>query len=465
MNIKGKYLNKLIEVLSVQTNSTNEKLMVLFLDKTLCSMGLQYSIDSAGNVLVIKGEAKTYPCVVSHMDTVHNFVNNFEVVENPVTYVNKKTKKLIRKDIELSAKSKKTVVGVGGDDKCGVFACLYFLEVLPAVKVVFFSREEVGCIGSGDVNHGFFSDCRYIIQLDRRGKKDFITNYWGDKTISHELSSEVGIVKKKYGFKNATGTVTDSVKLWHNNIGISCMNISSGYYNPHTSTEYVSVSDLFNAIEFVHEMINTLKSKRYVSKPPKTKPYVYTFAARTYSQCKGCDEWILDSLLYKKGKELYCFSCLQKNNKNSDKTKNTIGYVCQECNKVHTYREKPTSIKGKKYCPTCAVLFACDPPITKGRKTDSYFCYICNKKIGSSTGLCIRYRVGHFYCDTCCPDPKPEITEKEPPKNLECGMCNQNISENDDEQYISGERVCNYCWNASKDDKWLHPNGEMHKVP
>ena len=61
MNIKGKYLDQLIEVLSVQTNSTNEKLMVLYLDKALRSMGLQYSIDAAGNVLVTKGKAETYP--------------------------------------------------------------------------------------------------------------------------------------------------------------------------------------------------------------------------------------------------------------------------------------------------------------------------------------------------------------------------------------------------------------------
>ncbi len=422
MNITGKYLAKLVEVLSIQTNSTNEKLMIVYLDKTLRSMDLQYSIDAAGNVLVIKGKAETYPCVVSHMDTVHNFVNNFEVVSDTIRYVFTKSKKFARNDIELSAKDgdkgNNTQVGVGGDDKCGVFACLYFLEVLPEVKVVFFSREEKGCLGSNDVNHSFFNDCRYIIQLDRRGKSDFISNYWGNKTISHELSSEIGTVKKDYGFKNATGTVTDSVKLWYNKIGISCMNISSGYYNPHSRTEFVSVTDLFNAIEFVHEMINILKPKRYKHLPPKPKKIDYKFTANTYDQCEGCLEWKLSSILYKRDKKLYCWSCLEELK-----------------NKTNTSTNLPV----------------------KTKRDDTYECYICKHKLGIGAGKKLNYRSGHFYCISCCPEPKetsPVVIEK-PPLDLECNMCNQGITEDDDEQYISGERVCNYCWNANKDDVWL----------
>jgi len=46
-------------VLAVQTNSENEKLMVLYLDKELRKLKLPYHIDAAGNVLVTKGKAKT----------------------------------------------------------------------------------------------------------------------------------------------------------------------------------------------------------------------------------------------------------------------------------------------------------------------------------------------------------------------------------------------------------------------
>ena len=205
------WYDKLIPLLKVQTNSENEKLMVLYLDKELRKLKLPYTIDAAGNILVTKGKSGLYPCVTSHLDTLHNFVDNFELYTD------------MKKNDILFAMSGKQRIGIGGDDKCGIFACLYMLEILPIIKVVFFSGEESGCRGSRKINHRFFADCIYLIQLDRRGKKDFIQTSWGRKTISHEFSSEIGLVKKKHTYKNTTGTVTDVMKLWDNNVGISCI--------------------------------------------------------------------------------------------------------------------------------------------------------------------------------------------------------------------------------------------------
>ena len=191
------WYNKLLPLLKVQTNSENEKLMVLYLDKELRKLKLPYTIDFAGNILVTKGKSKLYPCVVSNLDTVHYLVDNFELCTD-----------IDDKDT-LFAISGKRRIGVGGDDKCGILACLYMLEILPTIKVVFFSGEESGCRGSRKINHRFFTDCMYIIQLDRRGKRDFIQTYWSKKTVSNEFSSEIGLVKKKYRYKNTTGTITD----------------------------------------------------------------------------------------------------------------------------------------------------------------------------------------------------------------------------------------------------------------
>ena len=192
------------------------------------------------------------------MDTVHKFVNGFNIRSQPVNYV-LKDGTVTRTDIELRAfDNKGKRVGIGGDDKCGVYACLHYLKYMPTIKVVFFSREEVGCRGSGSVNHDFFKDCMYIIQLDRRGNNDFITNYWNNQTASHKFMSDIGTVKKKYGFSKGTGTVTDSVKLWDNGVGISCCNISCGYYDAHSSTEYISLPELENSVNFIKEAIETL---------------------------------------------------------------------------------------------------------------------------------------------------------------------------------------------------------------
>lgn len=492
--IKRKHYNKLVEVLQVQTNSTNEKLMILYLHKVLCDMGLKYGIDAAGNMLVIKGEAETYPCVVSHMDTVHDFVDNFRVVDTHFTYNNKTTKTFIRKDIELSATSDSGVVGVGGDDKCGIFACLYYLEVLPAVKVVFFSREEVGCRGSIGINHDFFSDCRYIIQLDRKGKGDFITNYMGHKTISQKLSSEVGVVKKKWGFKNATGSVTDSVKLWYHNVGISCMNISSGYYNPHMATEYVSVTDLFRAIWFVEDMINTLQATRYISKPPPPpKKYVQTTKyVSTTAQCTKCYKWTAKANLYTQNGKQVCFQCLNKDTIKpfDDDTKPILATECFICKTPFATCKSLRKVGQNFYCKNCIPICA----VAGERAT--YNCHNCDTpvKIGGDA----RHRNGHFYCTACIKelalDYVGEDTEElqcsvcglflkkgEIPLFIDgkevclhcydyntvgnkairiCTMCTLSLGELEDDQFINGGIVCNECWNKNEPREMVDNNKE-----
>jgi hypothetical protein len=56
-----------------------------------------------------------------------------------------------QKEIKLSYKAYDNdgaPTGIGGDDKCGVFACLTLLKELPYVKAAFFVSEETGCHGS-----------------------------------------------------------------------------------------------------------------------------------------------------------------------------------------------------------------------------------------------------------------------------------------------------------------------------
>jgi len=386
------WLNKLLNVLRVQTNSENEKLMVLYLDKELGKLKLDYTIDAVGNIIVTKGKAKTYPCVVSHMDTVHDFANNFEVFRD-----------IDDEDI-LFAMNGKQRVGIGGDDKCGVFACLYLLKTIPQIKVVFFSREENGCKGSMGINKGFFADCRYLIQLDRRGSRDFIQTYWGSKTISHEFSSEIGIIKKKYKYKNCTGTVTDVMKLWNNRVGISCINLSCGYYNPHANHEYVSIGALWHSVKFTEEIVNTMQPKRYTSLPPAPVVTKVSYAsASKYSQCDKCKTWKKEALLYSFWNSTnnthvkICWPC-KKEEYNKPQNKEIIVFACHECGIKSGEMEAGDSLKyaredGKLYCNQCASLFV---PNTE---TPPVKCWVCDKIIPKDHKIIERF--GTRVCEYC----------------------------------------------------------------
>ena len=91
-----------------------------------------------------------FPCVISHTDTVHN-----------IDTINIREEMLINTQGEekLSYKAyndEGNPTGIGGDDKCGVFACLTLLQELPNVKAAFFVSEETGCHGSLKASEEFF---------------------------------------------------------------------------------------------------------------------------------------------------------------------------------------------------------------------------------------------------------------------------------------------------------------------
>jgi len=419
------WFNKLLDLLMVQSNSENEKLMVLYLDRELGKLKLPYTIDAAGNVLVTKGKAETYPCVTAHMDTVHDFVDNLKI------YTNKDDK-----DLLFTMDGKKRV-GIGGDDKCGVFACLYLLKIIPEIKVVFFSREENGCKGSTAIDKRFFADCRYLIQLDRRGKRDFIQTYWGSKTTSHNFRSDIGLIKKEYKYKNCIGTVTDVMKLWNNKVGISCINLSCGYYEPHTRNEFISISDLWNSVKFTEAIIKHMKPKRYPSlPPPPTIVKTTTFYNNTmmknlqgsstpkYLQCDKCKTWKKETLLYEikgtKPLKLWCYYCkYPQKNTTSNSPKPDINskvqkaiveqsilpdgkivlFACFECGLTTSQMEKGDSLKyagdGNMYCTTCmSVLFASNEKPKE--------CFVCNRPIPKDHKIIERF--GVRVCEDCaCP--------------------------------------------------------------
>lgn len=403
------WLSKLFEVLNIQTNSENEKLMVLYLDKELRKLKLPYIIDAAGNLLVTKGKATTYPCVTSHMDTVHSFVDDFKV------YYDEDDNDL------LFAMNGKHRVGIGGDDKCGVFGCLYLLETIPQIKVVFFSREERGCRGSEAIDKRFFKDCRYLIQLDRNGSRDFIQTYWSKKTISHEFSSEIGLIKKKYKYKNATGTVTDVMKLWNNKVGVSCINLSCGYYKAHTAYEYISISSLWHSVKFTEEVVNTMKPKKYPSLPPP--PIVVNtthYNSGLYSICSMCYKYKKDTLLYvlgeeyheKKGKKV-CYPCKEKLKKGGTKKSPIItptqkkieSFACCECGRKPEELNKGEKIKrinGDLYCNNCESIFFVP-------KNNPKNCWMCNRIIPKDHKIFRRYSMP--VCEDCSCPSDPEWIE------------------------------------------------------
>jgi len=253
-------LDFLKELLSVRTATYNEELMVQYICDWLDKEGIPYVVDEMMNVYATKTtqgyENKLYPCMVAHTDTVHHFEDEI-IVHEEILPNRQKQGKLSLKGYDPKGKP----VGIGGDDKCGVYGALVSLRDLPHLKAAFFVSEETGCWGSRKASPEFFTDVAYAIQLDAP------SNYMVTEVCSgirlFDRNSEFfriadEVLTEKFAhheFQIHPYTDVSQLKM---KFDFSCINFSCGYYNYHTMHEYVVVEDLQNAIHTAHEMINRL---------------------------------------------------------------------------------------------------------------------------------------------------------------------------------------------------------------
>ena len=256
-----KNLSLLKEVLSVPTKTYQEHLMVEYLKNWLNENEIEHYVDQHGNVYATKKATEElpenfyFPLVISHTDTVH-----------PIDTINIREEQLLdaQKNRKLSLKAYNDIgepTGIGGDDKCGVFACLTLLKELPYLKAAFFVSEETGCHGSRKSDPEFFKNVGYGIQFDAPenwmvtefcfGTRLFERN--GDffekcNNVLQESLERVEYMRNPY---------TD-VQALKEKYDFQCINFSIGYYNYHTRNEYVVVDDVFNGIEVGRKMIESL---------------------------------------------------------------------------------------------------------------------------------------------------------------------------------------------------------------
>jgi putative aminopeptidase FrvX len=228
-----------------------------------------------GNVYATKKSGETpsdfyYPCVISHTDTVHSIS---EIIVKEESKPNAQGEyKLALKGYNQHGKP----TGIGGDDKCGVFACLTLLDELPFLKAAFFVSEETGCHGSRNADPEFFSNVGYAIQFDAPEnwmitEKCFGQILFDRDTEFFEKCDKVlteGMVKEDMEYM--VHPYTDVYAL-RSKFDFSCINFSIGYYDYHSANEYVVVEDVFNGIEHGRKIISELGYKLYYKKSNEYK--------------------------------------------------------------------------------------------------------------------------------------------------------------------------------------------------
>lgn len=229
----------------INSKSGCEEEIKRFVLTQLDGLDLSVEEDAFGNLFFVKGKAKCYPCVVAHLDEVHLPQKRNLYEEDGVIYAT---------DDEGNR------VGIGADDKNGVWIVVNLLRTETTLKAALFVQEEkdgdvAGCRGSKVCDLAFFNDVKYVIQCDRKGNSDIVTYskkanlcLCDDDFIPMELSQQ-------FGYTPVAGGITDVVALKRRGLAVPCCNISCGYYNAHKPEEYCVVDELRNCLEFVRSVI------------------------------------------------------------------------------------------------------------------------------------------------------------------------------------------------------------------
>lgn len=178
--------------------------------------------------------------VVAHLDTVHLDKNN----ENTLFFDQKKR-------VVWSS------VGLGADDRAGVFAILKLLKAGLRPTIILLTDEETGGQGAKALvarHSKNYLNLKYIIELDRHGRDDCVFYKCRNSTFEKYVES--------FGFKRAWGTFSDIsviAPVWN----VAAVNLSIGYFEEHSLAEHLDLNILEKTVAKVAKMLADINNAEH----------------------------------------------------------------------------------------------------------------------------------------------------------------------------------------------------------
>jgi hypothetical protein len=191
----------------------------------------RYEIFENENYLFLHNK-KANVCLVSHVDTIKR---------NEVF-------KLSHNDNVIYAENSV----LGADDRAGNSIALSYLEKDIDVSLLFTDLEETGCIGAKAFSKNMKdyilneTNINLFIELDRRGSNCYVC-YCDEHDYEDPFVIE-GFNKER-GSVSDVKHITDSTKIPHVNLGV-------GYYNEHTTEEYLDLQSFYLTVNKLDYILN-----------------------------------------------------------------------------------------------------------------------------------------------------------------------------------------------------------------
>lgn len=208
---------------------TQEELKIFLHDKLL-EAGYESIVNEDGFIFA---EGEIPILLTAHMDTVH---------KDPV------------KDFYEYYKDKHIISspqGIGGDDRCGIYMILQIIKTHKPC-ILFCEDEEIGGIGSckfcSSAHLETIMKMKYMIELDRKGSEDAVFYDCENLLFNEYILSNTDFQKSFGSFSDISNLCPDAM--------VAGVNLSCGYYNPHTTSEYVVVEEMLNTVQKVRNLLD-----------------------------------------------------------------------------------------------------------------------------------------------------------------------------------------------------------------
>jgi hypothetical protein len=232
----------------------NRNLVIAYAENRLEGFGRGITKDSAGNLISLSHRPEELRAVVAHTDSVdQNKGDDVEAIFRQGGLIH----------------SVRRLRPIGGDDKVGVAIALVIAEFAPEISVLLLADEEGGCDGAKAVD---IPQHVLAVECDRRGSCDLVDRILQQDLMDYSVKSHMkGILPHR---NVTTGSNTDVKELVSRELALNAVNLSCGYHKPHTSDEFVVLTQAHQALADAWSLLFYLPIDM---EPVKiTKPYTYT---------------------------------------------------------------------------------------------------------------------------------------------------------------------------------------------
>jgi len=242
-------IDNLRETLPIYSPTYEETAMRAYVRERLLAGGWDVTSDCMGNVMAVRGECPIagYIQLNAHMDTCQS--EDDQDIRESLRYDEDQ-------GIFLAENPDGDRRQMGADDKAGIGIILALARGtdLP-FKILFTVREEEGQQGVQEVPPDFYADCAFGLTLDRKGRGDIISTYHGRTCAPDHIVTNLMSLAKEEGmdyWKTCGGSIADT---YYTAEFIPALNISTGYYNPHTCFDYIRVDETYGALRLAKACI------------------------------------------------------------------------------------------------------------------------------------------------------------------------------------------------------------------